>query len=284
MNAPRKTSRRQWQRQRHAHDRQAGADTDRVDQRDEKGCAHIADQRSEAGPAGFAHPLLHVRREDLGDELPDVAAAVQEEDQGEQHQQRAGDDFGDGRRRRQRTAGQLRLVVLQRLDRGVARVVDLFLGQVRRPFDQPGSRGVNALGDLVDETGQAGDELGNDEREDAPDDRHSGQQDQRHRAAAGGAAPVEEVDGGDQQCGEDHRQRDGDHDQFEGLDHPEHREDEREDDQQSPGPRRRLADERLDRRVGNRVNRGASRHAGSVTAGRRACVGNNVPDTRTATL
>ena len=217
----------QRQRQRHTHDGQAGADADRVDQRDEKGCAHIADQRSEAGPAGFADPLLHVRGKDLGDELPDVAAAVQEEDQGEQHQQRAGDDFGDGRRRRQRTAGQLRLVVLQRFDRGVARVVDLLLGQVRRPLDQPGSRRVNALRDLVDEARQAGDELGNDEREDAPDDRNSRQQHQRHRAAAGGAAPIEEVDGGDQQRRENHRQRDRDHDQFESLDHPEHRDDER---------------------------------------------------------
>ena len=120
--------RRQRQRQRHTHDGQAGADADRVDERDQERRAHIADQRAEAGPAGVAHPLPHVHREDLGDEREDVAAAVQHEDQREQHQQRAGDDLGHGARRRQRPAGQLLLVVLQRLDGRLADLVDLFAG------------------------------------------------------------------------------------------------------------------------------------------------------------
>ena len=113
--------RRQRQRQRDAHDRQAGADADRVDERHQERRPHVADQRVEAGPARVAHPLPDVLREDLRDEREDVAAAVQQEDQREEHQQRAGDDLGHGARRRQRAAGQLRLVVLQRLDGGVAR-------------------------------------------------------------------------------------------------------------------------------------------------------------------
>ena len=132
-----KHQRGQRQRQRHAHDRQPGADPDGVDQRDEKRRANIADQRLEPGPARVANPVLDVFGEDLGDELPDVAPAVQEEDQGEQHKQCARDDFGHGGRRRQRTAGQLGLVVAQRFDGRVARVGDLVLAQVRGTLDQP---------------------------------------------------------------------------------------------------------------------------------------------------
>ena len=106
-----KDQRRQRQRQRHAHDRQAGADADRVDERDQERRAHIADQRMEACPAGVANAVPHVRREDLRDERADVAPAVQQEDQREQHQQCARDDLGHGARRRQRPAGQLGLVV-----------------------------------------------------------------------------------------------------------------------------------------------------------------------------
>ncbi len=290
-----KHQRGQRQRQRNTHDRQAGADTDRVDERDQERGAHVTDERSEAGPAGVTHPLLHVRGKDLGDELPNVAAAVQEENQREQDQQCAGDDFGDGRRRRQRTAGQPGLIVLQRLDRRVAGIVDLLFTQVRGPLHQPLPGGLDALRDLFDQPGQADDELADDEREDAADNRYTGQQYQRHRAAAGGAAPIQEVDGGDQQRGEYQRQRDRDHDQFEPSDHPEHRDDERKNDQQPPRPRGRLADEELDRLVGNRVKRGARWHAGSVTAGpgipgkstdglRRARVRGNIPGTCTATL
>ena len=141
--------RRQRQRQRHTHDRQAGADTHRVDERDQERRAHIADQRAEAGPAGVADSLLHVRGEDLGDEPEDVPPAVQQEDQREQHQQGAGDDLGDGARRRQRAAGQLLLVVPQRLQGPFAGLLDLILADPKRAVGQPVSDALDAVADLL---------------------------------------------------------------------------------------------------------------------------------------
>ena len=132
-----KHQRRQRQRQRDAHDGQPGTDTGRVGEGHQKGSPHIGDQRPVSGTAGFHNPVAHVDREDLGHVLPDVAAAVEEENQGEQHQHRGREHFGEGGRGGQRPAGQLRLIVVQRLDRGIARVGDLLTAQMRRPFDQP---------------------------------------------------------------------------------------------------------------------------------------------------
>ena len=47
----------QRQSERHTHDRQPGADPDRVDQGDQKGGPHISDQRVKAGPSRVADPL-----------------------------------------------------------------------------------------------------------------------------------------------------------------------------------------------------------------------------------
>ncbi len=66
--------------------------------------------------------------------------------------------------------------------------------------------------------------------------------------------------------GEHQRQCDRHHDDLEPPDHPEQRDGERDDHQQAPRPRRRLANERGDRLV---VSRSDGGHAGSVTAGRR---------------
>ena len=97
--------------------------------------------------------------------------------------------------------------------------------------------------DLFDQSGQPVDELADDERQHAADDRDPAQQHQRHRAAAGGAAAVQEVDGGQSATrpASDARAT-GTTMISSRLDHPEHRDDEREDHQQAPRPRRRLAD------------------------------------------
>ena len=124
----------QRQSQRHSHDRQPGADPDRVDQGDQKGGAHISDQRVKAGPSRVADPFAHGARQHLSDELPDVAAAVQEKDQREQRQQRAGEDLGEGARGRQGTAGQLILMAAQRADRRVAGLIDLVSAQPQGPL------------------------------------------------------------------------------------------------------------------------------------------------------
>ncbi len=260
--------RRQRQRQRYTHDRQAGADADGVDERDQERRAHIADQRSEAGPAGVAHPLAHVLRKDLGDKPVDVAAAVQHEDQREQHQQRAGDDLGHGARRRQRPAGQLLLVVLQRLDGRLASRFDLLLIDVQRAVRQPVPHALDAGAHLLDECRCALDELADHEREDPADDSDAAEQHQGHRSAPRSAAPIQEVDDGQQQRGQHRRQGDGHHDQLELLDHPQQRDDRREDHQQPPRPRGRLADERSHRLIGDGIDGRARWHAGSVTAGR----------------
>ena len=101
--------------------------------------------------------------------------------------------------------------------------------------------------DLFDQSGQAGDELADNERQQAADDRDSAQQDQRHRAAAGRAPAIQKVDRGNHQRGEHQRQGDRHHDEFEPPDHPEQRDAEREDHQQAPCPRRRLVDDWRDR-------------------------------------
>ena len=198
--------RSQRQRQRHGHDHQPGADAQRVDQRHQEGGPDVADQRTEAGAARGAHPLAVIGREHLCDVVPDVAAAIEEEDQREHHQQCGRDDFGDRGRGRQGAAGQLFLIVLQRLDRRVAGVVDLLAAQMKRPFDQPFLGGVDAAGDLVDQIRYAHDELADDEGHDSAENREAGQDHQRHRATAGCAAAVQPVDDRHQQRAQHQRQ------------------------------------------------------------------------------
>ena len=217
--------RRQRQRQRYTHDGEAGTDAGGVDERDQERRAHIADQRTKAGPTCVAHPLPHVFRKDLGDKPVDVAAAVQDEDQREQHQQRTGDDLGHGARRRQRPAGQLLLVVLQRLDSRLASRVDLLLIDVQRAGRQPVPHALDAGAHLLDERRCALDELGDHERENPADGSDAAEQHQGHRTAPRGAAPIQEVDDRQQQRGQYRRQGDGNHDHLELLDYPQQRDD-----------------------------------------------------------
>ena len=84
---------------------------------------------------------------------------------------------------------------------------------------------------LLGQRGHALDELADDEREDPADHREAGEQHQRHRDAARRTAAVEEVHGGQQQGGHHRRQGHRHEDQFEALDHPEHRDDGGEDHQ-----------------------------------------------------
>src|ERR1700752_4088502 len=99
--------------------------------------------------SGVTDALADGSRRDLRQVPPDVASSEQQEDQGEQCQQGAGDDLGDGARRRQRAAGQLLLVVLYRLDRGVAEMVDLVGSKMQRSTDQPVPGRVDTAGHLV---------------------------------------------------------------------------------------------------------------------------------------
>lgn len=58
-------------------------------------------------------------------------------------------------------ASQLRLAVVQRLDRSVARVVDnLFTLRMRRIFDQPSAGVFDTVGHLLGEIGQPPRRLG----------------------------------------------------------------------------------------------------------------------------
>ena len=246
----------QW----HPHDRQAGADADRVDQRDEEGRAHVADQRSEAGLSCRANLLPHVGREDPRDELVDVAAAVEKEDEREQHDERAGHDLGDGARGGQRAGGQLLLVVPQRIDRGLARAVDLLLVEMRRAVDEPTRRLVDAVLDLVDETGQALDELADNESQDSSDHRQPQQQQQEHRGASGNAVPIQPIHARQQQRREHQRECHRHEDHLEVLEHPQRREHDPEHREHPPRPRRALAHQRRDGEVFG------CWHSGSVTA------------------
>src|SRR5687768_16102999 len=103
----------------------------------------------EPGGTRFAHPRPLSARDEAGDELPDVAAAEEEEDDREEAQQSAGEDLGDGARGREGAGGELRLMVAQRVDDGVAGLVDLVAAEVGGPVDEPGARTFDAAGHLV---------------------------------------------------------------------------------------------------------------------------------------
>src|SRR6185503_20816653 len=107
----------------------------------------------ESGCSGVADAPAYVGWGELGDKVPDVASAQQEEDQGKQCQESAGDEFGDGACRGQRAAGQLLLVASQCLDRGVTEVVDLVGPKMQRSVDQPAPGAVDALGNLINQLG-----------------------------------------------------------------------------------------------------------------------------------
>ena len=239
----------QRQRQRDAHDRQPRADPGGVGKGHQEGGPHIPGQRPVTGAARLAHPVPDVGREDLGHVGPDVAPAVQEEDQREQHQHRRRDQLRDGGRGGQGTAFQLRLIVAQRLDRGVARVVDLFAAQVRRPVDQPAPGGLDAAGHLFGQARQTVDELDDNEGQDAAQDREPTQQHQRDRAPAGQTPPIQPVHHGQQQSADQQRHQHRDDDDLELIHHPEQGDQRQEDDQQTPGPGCGLADNGFDRSV-----------------------------------
>src|SRR4029077_2775312 len=97
-------------------------------------------------------------------------------------------------RRRQRAAGQLLLVVLQRLDGRLARRLDLLLVDVQRPPSEPGADALDACAHLIDQGRCALDELADDEGQDPADHRDAAEQYQRHRTATWGTSPVQEVD------------------------------------------------------------------------------------------
>ena len=195
----------QRQRQRNAHDAQAAANGDGVDERNEGRRPGVAGQRVEARGACLVDAVPVLTRHDLRDEPRDVAAAEQEEDDGEQAQQRAGQDLDEGARGGQGAGRQLGLMRAQGVDGGVGGAGDLVGPQVCGAVDQPVPGAVGAALDLVHQIGCAFDELIDDEREDAAEHGDPEDEDERDGASAGGAGAVEVVDGGQQQRGAQHR-------------------------------------------------------------------------------
>ena len=76
---------------------------------------------------------------------------MQQEDQREEHQQRTGDDLGDGARRGQRAAGQPLLVALHRLDRRDQRRREAERRAELRPLRERAAQLVLALDRLNEE-------------------------------------------------------------------------------------------------------------------------------------
>ena len=79
-------------------------------------------------------------------------------------------------------------------------LVDLVAAEVGGSVDQPVAGALDAAGDLLDELRCAVDELVDDEGEDAAEDGETEDEDEGDGATAGGAVPVEEVDGGQQRA------------------------------------------------------------------------------------
>ncbi len=104
---------------------------------------------------------------------------------------------------------------VQRLDHRVARVVDLVAAEVGGAVDEPVAQGVDAVRHLLDEAGQAVDELADDERENADEDRQPEDHHECHGAGACGAVAIEEVDGGQEHRRQHQGQGDGYHDESE---------------------------------------------------------------------
>jgi hypothetical protein len=81
----------QRHRERDTEDDQTDADPDGVDNRHRGGSPDVGDQRGQAAAPRHIDPAAHRRGRRPEQELPDSGAAVQEEDQREQHQQHLGD-------------------------------------------------------------------------------------------------------------------------------------------------------------------------------------------------
>ena len=109
-------------------------------------------------------------------------------------------------------------------------------------------------------SGSTDDELGDDEGEDAAQQRESAQQHQRDRAAARQAPPVQPVHGRHQQRADHQGQQHRDDDDLEPRHHPQEGDDRGQDDQQTPRPGCRLADKGFD---GSVV--GVCRHPASLS-------------------
>ena len=181
----------------------------------------------------------------LRDELPDVAPAVEEEDQREQHQQRARDDLGDGGRGGQRAAGQLRLVVA-----AAPRSRSCRRCRSARCSDAAALRSASCACESmlwVTCSTRSGTPSMNwlttkvrmPPRIAMPPSSTSATAPPR-----GSAAPVQPVDDRHQQRAQHQREQHRDDDDFELLDHPQQRDDRGQDHQQPPRPRGGLADER----------------------------------------
>ena len=82
----------------------------RPDHGHRRGGANVSDQHGQAAAPRHIDPAAHRRGRRADEELPDPAAAVQEEDQREQHQQHLGHGLADGGRRGQPAAGDTGLI------------------------------------------------------------------------------------------------------------------------------------------------------------------------------
>ena len=127
------------------------------------------------------------RRDDPGDELPDLLTAVEEEDEREQRQQGAGEEFADHRGGGECAAGQRVLVVLDGLttESPACRIWSSL--RCSGPAGQPVLDLLDAGGELVGELRQTLDELLDDERHDARD--HAERADQRRPPPAERGTP-----------------------------------------------------------------------------------------------
>ncbi|QIP38389.1 hypothetical protein G9444_1145 [Rhodococcus erythropolis] len=163
----------------------AGTDTDRVGGGNRDRGAHVTDQRPKTCRTGDPHPTTRVGGNDPGDELPDLVAAVEEEDESEQRQQCPGEDLADDCRRGQGAAGQGLTIGLHRLDDRITSLADLILAEVQRSTGEPVLNLRDAGRELVGELGQPVDELLDDKRHDSRDQSDRGKQNDDHSCRAG---------------------------------------------------------------------------------------------------
>ncbi|GAB3837635.1 hypothetical protein GCM10027610_040060 [Dactylosporangium cerinum] len=169
--------RREGQCERHAQDGEADADAGGVDERDEDGGPDVGHQGVPGVVPGPRGRHLGGAGQQPAEELPDLAAVAEEEEEGEQHDEEPGEDLAEGGGGAQRTRGEGALVLRHGLLQLLDAVAELGLGQVHRTLRQPGLHLVDALTHLGGELVELADERLHDQGETATDDHEPADQD-----------------------------------------------------------------------------------------------------------
>ena len=240
MNAPMKTMTASGQRERHAQDGEADADAGGVDEGDDGRAAHVAAERLHRGGADALSALEAAAAERTQEERPDAVAVLEEEEQHDDGEQRAGDelggdgDAGDG-------AGP-ELAAGEEVGDAVLEAVELVLVDRQRAALQEVADGVDALGGRLRELVPLAAHGEHDERDDAAEDDDAADQGDPGRDDGRQAATAHPADDGGEGRREDERDQHGDDDELQLHEAPHEHGRQRQGQQDLPAPDADLAE------------------------------------------